>query len=66
MLKTMFLCLSSMARAGRVTAHAVRQHLPSHRVREPRRHDDPAVTSAATEISAARYRLPRFSCFSWS
>ncbi|CAL2063432.1 hypothetical protein GPN2_12912 [Streptomyces murinus] len=30
-----------MAHADRITVRAVRQHLPSHRDRESRRHDDP-------------------------
>jgi hypothetical protein len=64
--KTIFLCLSSVALADRVMGRAVRQNLPNHHVREPRRHDDPALRLTATEISAAPYRLPRFLCFSWS
>ncbi|QEV16965.1 hypothetical protein CP975_05175 [Streptomyces alboniger] len=60
MSKTIFLCLSSVAPrdpgrrsgGGPLTAHAVRQDLPHRRVRESRRHDDPAVTPAATTFPA--------------
>jgi len=50
-----------VAHADRITARAVRQHLPSHRVRESRRHDDPAVLPAATEISGGLVPPPPWS-----